>query len=35
MPKDQQRRYLQVAEVLLTRRPELVERLGPLWPGSR
>ena len=34
MPKDQQRRYLDVAEALLTRRPELVERLGPLWPGQ-
>jgi hypothetical protein len=34
MPKGQQRRYLQVAEDLLTRRSELVERLGPLWPGQ-
>jgi len=33
MPNDQQRRYLQVVEGLLTRRSELVERLGPLWPG--
>ena len=35
MPKHRQRQYLRVVEDLLTRRPELVERLGPLWPGTR
>lgn len=34
MPKDQQLRYLQVVEDLLTCRSELVERLVPLWPGQ-
>ena len=29
------RELKQAAEDLLTRRSELVERLGPLWPGSR
>jgi len=32
MPKSEQRRFLRVAEDLLTRRPESIERLGPLWP---
>jgi len=35
IPKRQQRLYLQVVEDLLTRRPELIERLGPNWPGGR
>lgn len=35
MAKSQQRQYLQVAETLLTRRSEIAERLGPLWPGGR
>jgi hypothetical protein len=35
IPKKQQRLYLQVVEDLLTRRPELIERLGPNWPGER
>lgn len=35
MPKQQQRQYLQIVEYLLTRRPEIIERLGPLWPGTR
>jgi hypothetical protein len=35
MPKRQQLRYAQVAEQLLTRCPEIVERLGPLWPSGR
>jgi hypothetical protein len=34
IPKKQQRLYLQVVEDLLTRRPELIERLGPSWPGE-
>lgn len=29
------RQLKQAAEDLLTRRPEIVERLGQLWPGSR
>jgi hypothetical protein len=32
--KPQQRQLMQIAEGLLTRRPEIVERLGPLWPGA-
>ena len=35
MPKRQQLRYAQVATDLLTRRPEIVERLGPRGPGGR
>jgi len=35
IPKKQQQLYLQVVEDLLTRRPELIERLGPGWPGER
>jgi hypothetical protein len=34
MPKHRQRQYLDIAEQLLTRRPDLIERLGPLWPGQ-
>ena len=29
-----QRQYLDIVEQLLTRRPDLIERLGPLWPGQ-
>ena len=35
MPKRQQLQYLQVVEELLTRRSEIIERLGPLWPADR
>lgn len=35
LAKSQQPQYLQVAETLLTRRSEIAERLGPLWPGGR
>ena len=34
-PKALQRSIWTVAEDLLTRHAELVERLGPLWPGKR
>lgn len=34
-PKGQQRRFRQTATDLLTRPGEIVERLGPLWPGRR
>jgi hypothetical protein len=30
-----QQQLKQTAENLLTRRPEVIERLGPLWPGGR
>jgi hypothetical protein len=35
VPKRQERQPWRVAEDLLTRRSEIVERLGPLWPGGR
>lgn len=34
-PKALQRSIWEVAEDLLTRHAELVEKLGPLWPGRR
>lgn len=30
-----QRRFKQVADDLLSRRAEIIERLGPSWPGRR
>ena len=35
MPKRQQSLYARVATDLLTRHPEIVERLGPRWPVRR
>jgi hypothetical protein len=30
-----EQRFKRVAEELLTRRPEIIERLGPLWPPGQ
>jgi len=35
VPKAQQRRFRETAFDLVTRRGEIVERLGPLWPGGQ
>ncbi len=34
-PKGPQRRFRQAATDLLTRHGEIVQRLGPLWPGGQ
>jgi hypothetical protein len=34
-PNRWERQFKRTAEELLTRRPEIIERLGPLWPPGQ